>query len=317
MVTVNGALMLSVPLPLPLPPAERCRKIQEDISCGCRRALVLFSIPKDTGRILPRPPARVDVILCSKNFQKIQEEYCRGHLRASMLSSVPKISKRYRKNIAAATCARRSDSPFLSVAWRELMSFFLKVTARPGPRPAPLNRNNPRDGGKMYHEKRKTRRGYCAREEMLIHHMMHRVLQKCRAKILFTPRILSFNRYIMDHIDVSWPVYEPRGLTAIELDLIWNEAAAVGIFAWDFELYLQVDGRVAMIDFDKFGVRRGDTWVFPVDLRQWMPRDLLCGVFMPRKNLARFCFLQLSIQCQRKVKKRHESLICLMTRILC
>jgi len=56
-----------------------------------------------------------------------------------------------------------------------------------------------------------------------------------------------------------------------ELKLFYAEAKNVGIFPCDYELYRQPNGRVAMIDFDKFATWKGDSVVFPWGLVWSLP----------------------------------------------
>ena len=82
------------------------------------------------------------------------------------------------------------------------------------------------------------------------------------------------NRYSMQRIDCSLEI-NPCALFASETDLqlaselrlFYEKAKAAGIWPCDYELYRQSDGRVALIDFDKFSRWRktpsGDEIVFP------------------------------------------------------
>jgi hypothetical protein len=66
----------------------------------------------------------------------------------------------------------------------------------------------------------------------------------------------------MERIDVEKPIFLgcqgnvleglDRDLLVSELASLWKALYKKGYMAWDFELYLQPDGRVAMVDFDKF-----------------------------------------------------------------
>lgn len=99
--------------------------------------------------------------------------------------------------------------------------------------------------------------------------------------LLFTPRAW-FNQgdkdqYYMDRIDCSHEV-DPFSLTPStmsELKLFYDKAKDVGIFPCDYELYRQSDGRLALIDFDKFGSWRKtesrDEVVFPWGLTWTKP----------------------------------------------
>jgi hypothetical protein len=65
----------------------------------------------------------------------------------------------------------------------------------------------------------------------------------------------------MQRIDCSRPVNilsnDIDGLNQ-ELAIFYIKAMAYEIFPCDYELYLQDDGRVALVDFDKFGTWNSD-----------------------------------------------------------
>ncbi len=86
-------------------------------------------------------------------------------------------------------------------------------------------------------------------------------------KILFTPQARSssvHNSYEMEMIDVSDPVVkiDEKDLQA-EIETYFRLAKAAGVYPSDFELYRQSNGRVALVDFDKFGRISGKTVDFP------------------------------------------------------
>jgi hypothetical protein len=88
--------------------------------------------------------------------------------------------------------------------------------------------------------------------------------------VLYTPRAWyqgHRHQYYMDRIDCSHEVdpFSASAATTAELKLFYEKAASVGIFPCDYELYRQRDGRVALIDFDKFGAWSSsrDQVVFP------------------------------------------------------
>lgn len=88
--------------------------------------------------------------------------------------------------------------------------------------------------------------------------------------ILFTPaaRVSNTpNSYEMERIDDSKQILkvEDPGIEK-ELESYFRVAKDAGIYPSDFELYLQPDGRVALLDFDKFGKIVGRTVVFPYRL---------------------------------------------------
>ena len=78
--------------------------------------------------------------------------------------------------------------------------------------------------------------------------------------ILFTPRAYSTSadksEYAMERIDCSSQV-EVGPCTSAEileeLKALYAAAKKICLFPCDYELYRQPDGRIALIDFDKFG----------------------------------------------------------------
>jgi hypothetical protein len=80
--------------------------------------------------------------------------------------------------------------------------------------------------------------------------------------LLRAPRLVHGDGYEMERIDVEKPIFLgcqgnviegiDRGLLVSEVARLWKALYKKGYMAWDFELYLQPDGRVAIVDFDKF-----------------------------------------------------------------
>jgi hypothetical protein len=76
-------------------------------------------------------------------------------------------------------------------------------------------------------------------------------------EVLFTPRAWNSpesNQYAMERIDCSQQLL-PVSLTGHEMDELkrfYEKAKEAGIFPFDYELYRQSDGRIGLIDFDKF-----------------------------------------------------------------
>ena len=88
--------------------------------------------------------------------------------------------------------------------------------------------------------------------------------------ILYTPRAWyqaeDRQQYRMERIDCSHEMdaFSASAATTAELKLFYEKAKEAGIFPCDYELYRQSDGRVALIDFDKFGSwTEKDEVVFP------------------------------------------------------
>jgi hypothetical protein len=108
--------------------------------------------------------------------------------------------------------------------------------------------------------KRGVRGNLGIREQYKMHHYVHSVLTHGEYKILYTPRPLGClgNSYKMERIDdramiVGAAVATMPALVE-ELARLYEELGQRNITPNDFELYLQADGRVALIDFDKFVV---------------------------------------------------------------
>lgn len=82
-------------------------------------------------------------------------------------------------------------------------------------------------------------------------------------KILFVPAVVGMetNSYSMKRVDVSEPLemlsVEEHGVFS-EVKQFFAASRGAGIFPADFELYLQPDGRVALLDFDKFSIWNPD-----------------------------------------------------------
>jgi len=78
-------------------------------------------------------------------------------------------------------------------------------------------------------------------------------------QILFVPRAWDAERfqYKMDRIQVDTPLEVLDAKTHpvfSELKAFYKRAKHYNVFPADYELYVQPDGRVAMVDFDKFGL---------------------------------------------------------------
>jgi hypothetical protein len=78
--------------------------------------------------------------------------------------------------------------------------------------------------------------------------------------VLRAPRLVESEFYEMESIKTDKPIFlgcqgsietVPKGLVS-ELAQLWRALHKKGYLAWDFELYRQTDGRVCIVDFDKF-----------------------------------------------------------------
>ena len=102
-----------------------------------------------------------------------------------------------------------------------------------------------------------------AQEQARIQKWASNLCHEAHFKTLFVPRAwdIQEHQYKMERIDVSQPLeYSTLKDHKVlgELCAFYVAAKRKGIFPADFELYEQADGRVAMVDFDKFA-----TWEKP------------------------------------------------------
>ena len=103
-----------------------------------------------------------------------------------------------------------------------------------------------------------------AREQCRIQSKISQILCKGNGfNLLFAPKAwgATDKEYSMQRIECSRPVNilnnDIDGLNQ-ELAIFYMKAMAYVIFPCDYELYLQDDGRVALVDFDKFGAWNSD-----------------------------------------------------------
>lgn len=84
----------------------------------------------------------------------------------------------------------------------------------------------------------------------------------CRTfPILSVPRAWDAERfqYKMERIDTETPLQDIKGHPVhSDLKAFYDAAKKVSVFPADYELYVQPDGSVAMVDFDKFGIWNPD-----------------------------------------------------------
>ena len=109
-------------------------------------------------------------------------------------------------------------------------------------------------------------RSYCIQTQKRIHRLCYDALRKADPP-LYLIRIPALENpdtpsYMMERVDTSCPIYSEtitlEPVLTKELVRVWNLLWAAGFAAWDFELYLQSDGTVFLLDFDSFGFRHGD-----------------------------------------------------------
>jgi hypothetical protein len=107
---------------------------------------------------------------------------------------------------------------------------------------------------------KQTRTRQAVQAQLNLHNYMQKVCADLRCQILFVPPAWASEQpeqYFMSRVDVTCPVLLntvcTRPLLQTELTQVHQTCFAAGIFPADFELFQQTDGRVAMLDFDKFG----------------------------------------------------------------
>ena len=109
------------------------------------------------------------------------------------------------------------------------------------------------------------RKSHGAEEQCRIQSKISQILCEGNGfKLLFAPRAwgATEKEYSMERIDCKRYIDPLNHGEATDLNkdlhILYMKARAYEIFPCDYELYLQPDGRVALIDFDKFGVWQSD-----------------------------------------------------------
>ena len=95
----------------------------------------------------------------------------------------------------------------------------------------------------------------CIEQEYEIHKSCYNICANNNYTLLRIPRVYekqSNKMYAMEKIDDQEMVTNPDGKLKEELGNYIEHLKMNGIIAFDYELYLQNDGTVYMIDFDRF-----------------------------------------------------------------
>lgn len=131
--------------------------------------------------------------------------------------------------------------------------------------------------------------------EYYMHQFVHTLLDyNSKYMLLYTPKPINYedNQYKMGAIDDGYLIltenYEklPINFENLKRELrdFYLDMAMHGFFPHDFELYLQKDGRVAMVDFDKFGEWIScDEVIIDSFNAKFEPEFLLCSPLLPRE----------------------------------
>lgn len=104
---------------------------------------------------------------------------------------------------------------------------------------------------------------FCTQTQKRIHRLCARALRRSPEPLYFLwiPALEDplAPSYTMERVDTSCPLYSDsiasESILVRELVIAWKAFWAAGFAAWDFELYLQSDGTVALLDFDNFRFR--------------------------------------------------------------
>lgn len=90
-----------------------------------------------------------------------------------------------------------------------------------------------------------------------IHSFIEEILNEPRYMVLKTPALSNdLLKYEMEYVNTAEPVWIPNdGALIRELVWLWEEMWKKGFALYDFELYLQPDNTVVILDFDATGLR--------------------------------------------------------------
>lgn len=126
--------------------------------------------------------------------------------------------------------------------------------------------------------------------EYYMHRFVYMLLHNNpKYRLLFAPRPLGCKEkeYSMEAIEDGHLIYTENFSDDLKTELkeFYVDLAMHGFFPHDFELYLQVDGRVAIIDFEKFG-----EWVSSEEVvidavgATYFPEMLLSSPLLPKET---------------------------------
>ena len=123
---------------------------------------------------------------------------------------------------------------------------------------------------KVYHRNRAQQRSCSLRaeEQARMQEWARSICVKAGLELLFVPRAWDAEKhsYKMDRIQVDKPLEltDVKGHAVLEeLKAFYAAAMAASVFPADYELYIQPDGKIAMVDFDKFASWKDGTITFP------------------------------------------------------
>ena len=108
---------------------------------------------------------------------------------------------------------------------------------------------------------RRVPKGSLSLDEQKLIHMA--ILEETSSyTLLRAPRLIQSDGYEMERINVDNLIFLGsqnssvetfnKDILVSELAKLWSALCKRGYLAWDFELYLQPDGSIVIVDFDKF-----------------------------------------------------------------
>ncbi len=98
-------------------------------------------------------------------------------------------------------------------------------------------------------------KGMSVKDQVTIQRLAKQVMEEHGLTSLTVPRIITIEErsYVMERIDDSKPLYDytltPKQLT--ELKVFLHTMESKGWFMNDIECFVQPDGKIAILDFDK------------------------------------------------------------------
>ena len=130
--------------------------------------------------------------------------------------------------------------------------------------------------GRMVEKKTRRSTGHSIQLQMKIHRIILNIIIQGNYHHIRVPILSDVNpmRYLMERISTRRPLIlgEPDScriphLSQIKQELVrlWVELWDRGYAAWDFDLFVQ-EGRVILLDFDRFGLRVNNSIDLPVQI---------------------------------------------------
>ena len=142
---------------------------------------------------------------------------------------------------------------------------------------------------KIYHRNRAQQRTCSLRaaEQAKMQEWARSLCTKAGFQLLFVPRAWDAEKhsYKMQRIDVSQPldISEVKDHKVLaELQQFYVLAKHASVFPMDYELYVQPDGKVGMVDFDKFSSWSDGTIQFPwgLEMKDSVVKDMYPYLFV-------------------------------------